>query len=64
MGGGFLSETIFCDLSCEYASFPDNTALDGACRREISLFCSKYKRLVPKNAICLDYKNSEKNKKQ
>jgi len=53
----------FCDLFCEHASFPDSNALDGACRREISLYCNKYKRLVPKNALCLDFKNKESKEK-
>ncbi len=55
-----MREINFCDLSCKYASFPDNAALDGACRREISLFCLKYKRFVPKNSVCLDYKKGRK----
>jgi len=56
-----LKEVKFCDLFCEFASFPDSNALDGACRREISLYCSKFKRYVPKNSLCLEYRqNSEK----
>ncbi len=58
-----MSDIKFCDLNCQYASFPDNAALDGACRRDISLFCSKYKRLVPKNAVCLDFRKKETNNK-
>ncbi len=58
-----MSDIKFCDLNCRFASFPDNNALDGACRREISLFCAKYKRLVPKNAVCPDFKKKETNNK-
>ncbi|WP_201328590.1 hypothetical protein [Thermotomaculum hydrothermale] len=58
-----MSEEIkFCDLMCKYASFPESNALDGACRREISLYCAKYRQLVPKNAVCLDFREKSKNK--
>lgn len=44
----------FCDLSCEYAKWPDKLA-DGSktCHTFIALFCTKLNRLVDKNGICM-----------
>ncbi len=44
----------WCDLSCEYASFPEVQAVDGAgsCRTFAALYCAKLKRLVHKNGPC------------
>ncbi len=44
----------FCDLSCEYARFPDKLS-DGSlsCRTFIGLYCEKLKKIVPKNGKCL-----------
>jgi len=44
----------WCDLSCEYASFPQAAAVDGAgsCRTFAALYCAKLSRLVHKNAPC------------
>ncbi|MBL7136042.1 MAG: hypothetical protein ISS81_05540 [Candidatus Marinimicrobia bacterium] len=43
----------FCDLSCEYARFPDKLS-DGSytCRTFIALYCEKLGRLVNKNGVC------------
>ena len=48
------SRIKFCDLRCEYASFPENEAVDGAksCRTFAALWCDKLQTLVPKNAPC------------
>ena len=43
---------LYCDYSCKYASFslPDSI---GACRREISVYCTLKKKLNNKNSLCL-----------
>ena len=43
----------FCDRFCPHAEFPKKDALDGACRREITLWCSHFQQLVRKNDRCL-----------
>ena len=52
--GVLTSKIKFCDLNCEYADFPDETAVDGSksCRTFVALYCKKLKRLVTKNAPC------------
>lgn len=44
----------WCDLSCEYASFPGTEAVDGAgsCRTFAALYCGKLNRLVHKHGPC------------
>jgi hypothetical protein len=44
----------WCDLSCEYASFPQVPAVDGAgsCRTFAALYCARLERLVHKNGLC------------
>ncbi|MFC1513541.1 hypothetical protein ACFL5P_00875 [candidate division KSB1 bacterium] len=44
----------WCDLKCEYASFPDEKAVDGSgsCRTFSALYCSILERYVQKNAPC------------
>ena len=44
----------WCDLTCEHASFPKQTALQGACNTLQAIYCRKHRRLVPKNGVCLD----------
>jgi hypothetical protein len=46
----------FCDLTCRYAGFPKDTAVDGAgsCRTFAALYCGKRKALVHKNLPCAD----------
>jgi len=46
----------WCDLSCEYASFPHEDAVDGAgsCRTFAALHCRKLEKLVHKNGPCQD----------
>jgi len=48
------SKVKFCDLRCEFASFPDETALDGSgsCRTFIALWCKQLQKYVTKNAPC------------
>lgn len=43
----------YCDLSCEYAEFPQQLS-DGSytCRTFIALYCKKLGRLVDKNGPC------------
>jgi hypothetical protein len=47
-------KTKWCDLSCEFADFPDKYALDGSgtCRTFAALYCKKLKQIVTKNAPC------------
>lgn len=62
--------TKYCDLSCQYARFPDKLS-DGSltCRTFIGLYCEKLQQIVPKNAPCqveiesLNNCNSESPKK-
>ena len=44
----------FCDLNCEYASWPKEDSLDGSgsCRTFQAIFCEKKKRHVQKNMPC------------
>ena len=44
----------FCDMNCEYATWPDEAALDGAgsCRTFQALYCKKKGRHVHKNMPC------------
>jgi hypothetical protein len=44
----------WCDLSCEYASFPKEQAVDGAgsCRTFAALYRAKLARLVHKHGPC------------
>jgi len=44
----------WCDLSCEYASFPRTEAVDGSgsCRTFAALHCAKLNRLVHKHGPC------------
>ncbi len=44
----------FCDMACEYAEMPEETAIDGSgsCRTFIALYCTRKKTLVHKNHPC------------
>lgn len=44
----------FCDLMCEYAEHPKETAVDGAgsCRTFVAIYCNLKKSLVHKNMPC------------
>ena len=44
----------FCDLMCEYAEHPKETAVDGAgsCRTFVAVYCNFKKSLVHKNMPC------------
>jgi hypothetical protein len=48
------SKIKFCDLRCESASFPEETALDGSgsCRTFIALWCNQLQKYVTKNSPC------------
>ncbi len=48
------SKIKFCDLKCEYGSFPKEDGLDGSqsCRTFAALWCSKLNQYVTKNAPC------------
>ena len=54
----------FCDLQCKYADWPKEEAVDGSksCRTFVALYCSKKKKLVPKNMVCEE--KSERQKTQ
>lgn len=52
----------YCDLTCEYARWPDKLA-DGSktCRTFIALYCEKLEMLVDKNGMCkVDWDVDEK----
>jgi len=44
----------FCDLMCEYAEHPKETAVDGSgsCRTFVAIYCNLKKSLVHKNMPC------------
>lgn len=44
----------WCDLTCEFASFPKAQGVDGAgsCRTFAALYCARLERLVHKNGRC------------
>jgi hypothetical protein len=42
----------FCDYSCNYADFSPPESM-GACRKELSVFCKKFKKYNLKNSKCL-----------
>ena len=46
---------LFCDFSCPHAEFaqPDT---NGACRRDLAVYCKKYKKLNNKNSSCIGRK--------
>jgi hypothetical protein len=46
----------FCDLSCKYASMPNETGVDGSgsCRTFVAIRCALKKTLVHKNMPCKD----------
>jgi hypothetical protein len=48
------SKIIFCEPTCEFASFPKDEAIDGAksCRTFSALWCGKLNQYVTKNAPC------------
>ncbi len=48
------SKIKFCDLRCEYASFPKENSVDGSqsCRTFAALWCSLLQQYVTKNAPC------------
>lgn len=44
----------YCDLSCEYAEFPDKLSDgSGSCRTFVGVYCKKLGRVVDKNGPCL-----------
>lgn len=56
----------WCDLTCEYASFPKEQAVDGAgsCRTFAALYCARLARLVHKNGPCPGEGNTGLNNEQ
>ncbi|MFH1943197.1 MAG: hypothetical protein ABIL68_13920 [bacterium] len=48
------SNILFCDLHCEYASFPKEDDVDGSrsCRTFAAIWCDLLKQHVTKNAPC------------
>lgn len=52
--GVSTSSIKFCDMRCEFASFPEQEHLDGAksCRTFAAIYCKKLKKIVTKNAPC------------
>ena len=51
----FVSLPLYCDFSCEYAKFAGPDAV-GACRRDLAVYCVKYKKHNNKNSKCLERK--------
>jgi hypothetical protein len=42
---------LYCDYSCSYAKFAQPDAV-GACRRDLAVYCKKFKRYNNKNSRC------------
>ena len=52
----------WCDMSCQFARFPEQEGVDGSgsCRTFIAIFCQKQNKLVHKNSLCsFNEKDSE-----
>ena len=45
----------FCDFSCTHAKFAQPDAI-GACRRDIAVYCTLYKKHNNKNSSCIGRK--------
>jgi hypothetical protein len=43
---------LYCDFSCMYAKFAQPDAV-GACRRDLAVYCKKFKRYNNKNSQCI-----------
>ncbi len=52
----------FCDFSCQYATLENTQEMTGACRRELVLWCSHYKKIVKKNDLCITEKRKLREK--
>jgi len=54
----------WCDPRCEYASFTEETALDGSgsCRTFSALYCAVLERIVARNAPCAARLELEENR--
>jgi hypothetical protein len=51
---GFIPPS-YCDYSCRYADFSPPDSI-GACRKELSISCKKFKKYNLKNSKCLENK--------
>lgn len=47
----------FCDFFCEYAEFTEPEA-SGACRKELAVYCTHFKKYNRKHNKCLAKANS------
>ena len=47
---------LFCDFSCSYAGFAQPDAV-GACRRDLAVYCNKFKKHNNKNSHCIRRKS-------
>ena len=52
----------FCDYTCRHAAFSAPSSI-GACRKELAVWCSYFKRYNNKNNNCFGLKLKEKKKK-
>ncbi|MBW1782711.1 MAG: hypothetical protein JRL30_18470 [Deltaproteobacteria bacterium] len=52
----------FCDLNCEYATWPEDGSLDGSgsCRTFQAVYCTKKARHVHKNMPCHEKQKKKK----
>ncbi len=46
----------WCDFACSEADTQATEAAMGGCRREMAIYCKKYKKLVKKNELCVEDK--------
>ena len=56
------SEMDFCDLNCQYATWPEDETLDGSgsCRTFQAIYCTIKKRHVHKNMPCHEKQKRQK----
>lgn len=45
----------YCDFSCPYATFTEPETA-GACRRDVPVYCTLFKKFNAKHALCLEKK--------
>jgi len=50
---------LYCDFQCRFALFSKPEA-SGACRRELSVWCTYNKKYNNKNSNCLNHKRKVK----
>jgi len=53
---------LFCDYTCKHSGFADPDAI-GACRKDLAVWCSFFKRYNNKHNRCFAQKSNKKSDK-